>query len=49
VAKVKNLDHAFLVIYSVINQKGAVEQFPDRSLTDDATHARKTDEQINVI
>lgn len=50
VTKVKNLDHALLVIYSVINQERAVEQFPNlRPLTDDATHARKTDEQIDVI
>ncbi|MFZ0279099.1 MAG: hypothetical protein WA254_02540 [Candidatus Sulfotelmatobacter sp.] len=48
--KVKNLDHATLVNYSVVNQKRAVEQFPNlRSLTDDTTHTRKTDEQINMV
>jgi hypothetical protein len=50
VTKVKNLDQALLVIYSVVNQERGVEQFPNlRPLTDDAAHARKTDEQINVI
>lgn len=39
-----------LVIYPVVNQERAVEQSPNlRPLADDATHARKTDEQINVI
>ena len=47
--KVKNLDHALLVIYPIENQERTVEQFPNlRPLTDDATHARKTYEQINV-
>jgi hypothetical protein len=50
VTKVKNLDHALLVIYPVVNQERAVEQFPNlRSLADDATHARKADQQIDVI
>jgi hypothetical protein len=48
--KVKNLDRALLVIYPVENQKRAVEQFPNlRPLADDAAHARKTDQQINVV
>jgi hypothetical protein len=50
VTKVKDLDHALLVIYPVVNQERAMEQFPNlRPRTDDATHTRKTDEQVNVV
>jgi hypothetical protein len=48
--KVQNLDHAALVIDPVVNQKRAVEQFPYLwPPADDAAHARKAGEQINVV
>jgi hypothetical protein len=50
VAKVKHLDHARVVVYPVVNQERAVNQFPNlRTLPDDAAHAGKADQQINVV
>lgn len=45
-----NFDQALIVIQPVINQERAVHQFSNlRSPWDDATHARKAGEQINVV
>jgi hypothetical protein len=50
VAKVENLDDTLIIIYSVVNQERAMEQFPNsRPFADDAAHARKAGEQIDVF
>jgi hypothetical protein len=50
VAEVKNLDLTLMFVYSVVNQEWAVQQFPNsRPFVDDAAHARKAGQQINVV
>jgi hypothetical protein len=48
--EVKNFDDAQIVVHSVVNQEWTVEQLPNsRPLSNDATHSRKTGEQIDMI
>jgi hypothetical protein len=49
-ADVKNLDFALGFANAIVNEKWAVQQFPDeRPLSNQATHPRKSGQQFNVL